>query len=58
MMTLYHAPQSRSSRIVTLLDELGAADKVTIREVSIRRALQGFGERDPANPHPEGKVPF
>jgi glutathione S-transferase len=58
MITLYHAPQSRSSRIVTLIDELGALDRVTIREVGIRRTFQGSGERDPANPHPEGKVPL
>lgn len=58
MITLYHAPQSRSSRIVTLIDELGALDKVAIREVGIRRAFPPAGDRDPANPHPEGKVPL
>ncbi len=58
MLTLYHAPYSRSSRIVALIDELGAADKVTIRLVNIRRLIPPGGERDPANPHPEGKVPL
>lgn len=58
MMTLYHSPFSRSSRIVTLIDELGALDRVTIRDVSIRRAMPVTGTRDPANPHPEGKVPL
>lgn len=58
MMTLYHSPFSRSSRIVTLVDELGALDRVTIRDVTIRRAMPARGERDPANPHPEGKVPL
>lgn len=58
MLTLYHAPQSRSSRIVTLIDELGAQDRVTIRDVRIRRTMTGGGARDPLNPHPEGKVPF
>lgn len=58
MLTLYHSPFSRSSRILTLVDELGALDRVRIRDVSIRRALPVSGERDPANPHPEGKVPL
>lgn len=55
MLTLFHAPMSRSSRIVTLIDELGA--EVEIREVTIPRQ-DGSGGRDPANPHPEGKVPL
>ena len=57
MPTLYHAPQSRSSRIVTLLDELGAGDRVEIVPVTIPR-VDGTGGPDAANPHPEGKVPF
>lgn len=57
MIELFHAPRSRASAIVQLLDELGALDKVTLREVTI--ALQdGSGGRDPSNPHPEGKVPY
>ncbi len=28
MLTLFHAPQSRSSRIVWLIEELGDVDKV------------------------------
>lgn len=56
MLTLYHAPNSRSSAIVTLIDEMGIADKVEIRLVNIPRQ-DGSGARDPANPHPEGKVP-
>ena len=55
MPTLFHAPMSRSSGIVTLIDELGA--DVDIRQVSIPRR-DGSGQTDPANPHPEGKVPF
>jgi glutathione S-transferase len=63
MLTLYHAPRSRSSRIIWLLEELGA--DYEIRTVSIRRrdpAAQSpdaamIGARDPANPHPHGKVP-
>jgi glutathione S-transferase len=55
MLTLYHAPLSRSSRIVTLIDELGA--DVAIQTVSIARR-DGSGGADPRNPHPEGKVPL
>lgn len=57
MLTLYHAPQSRSSRLVRLLDELGVLDQVDIRIVAIARN-DGSGGADPANPHPEGKVPL
>jgi glutathione S-transferase len=55
MPTLYHAPQSRSSGIVNLIDELGA--DVEIREVTVTRQ-DGSGGPDPSNPHPEKKVPF
>lgn len=55
MLTLYHAPVSRSTRITALIDELGA--DVEIRTVTIPR-VDGSGGRDPANPHPEGKVPL
>ncbi|MDO8984037.1 glutathione S-transferase family protein [Cypionkella sp.] len=56
MLTLFHAPQSRSSAIVTLLDEMGITDKVEIRPVAILR-MDGSGGVDPSNPHPEGKAP-
>ena len=56
-MILYHAPNSRSSTIVALLDELGARDKVELRVVTIPRQ-DGSGGRDATNPHPEGKVPY
>lgn len=63
MLMLYHAPRSRSSRIIWLLEELGADYEV--RTVSIRRrnpAAEGpdastIDTRDPANVHPHGKVP-
>lgn len=55
MLTLFHAPHSRSSSLVTLLDELGA--EVDIVEVKIPRQ-DGSGGPDPRNPHPEKKVPF
>ena len=57
MLTLFHAPRSRSTRVVTLLDELGALDRVDVRIVTIPRQ-DGSGGADPANPHPEGKVPL
>jgi glutathione S-transferase len=56
MLTLFHSPQSRSSAIVTLVEEMGIQDWVDLREVTIPR-MDGSGGRDPANPHPEGKVP-
>jgi glutathione S-transferase len=54
MLTLYHAPRSRSLRVLWLLEELGAP--YDLRIVNIRRA-DGSGATDPANPHPHGKVP-
>lgn len=54
MLTLFHAPRSRSSRILWLLEELEA--EYDVRRVSIRR-MDGSGERDKANPHPSGQVP-
>lgn len=57
MLTLYHAPNSRSSGVVALLYALDAIDKVDIRIVGVRR-FDGSGGADPANPHPEGKVPL
>lgn len=57
MLTLFHSPKSRSTRIIALLHELGALDDVSVEIVAIARQ-DGSGQRDPANPHPEGKVPF
>jgi glutathione S-transferase len=54
MLTLFHAPWSRSSRIIWLLEELGA--DFDINYCTIRR-IDGSGEPDPKNPHPDGKVP-
>jgi len=54
MLTLYHAPRSRSSRFIWLLEELGMPYEIKV--VSIRRG-DGSGVRDPQNPHPHGKVP-
>ena len=54
MVTLYHAPQSRSSRMIWLLEELDAPYEIRI--TSIPRQ-DGSGEPDPHNPHPDKKVP-
>ena len=54
MITLFHAPRSRSSRFIFLLEELGALYEIKL--MSIRRG-DGSGALDPANPHPHGKVP-
>jgi glutathione S-transferase len=58
MLTFYHAPQSRSSRILSLIEELGNPPEIEIVEVGIRRSFERTGARDPNNPHPEGKVPL
>ncbi len=54
MITLYHSPMTRSGSIVWLLEELEVPYQVKI--VDFRRP-DGSGARDPANPHPHGKVP-
>ena len=54
MLTLYHCPQTRSSRFIWLLEELG--EPYAIEYVTIRRG-DGSGQRDPRNPNPDGKVP-
>lgn len=58
MLTLYHSPKSRSTRVVALIAALDALDEVTIETVSVARQDGGPGGRDSKNPHPEGKVPF
>lgn len=55
MLTLFHAPYSRSSRMIWLLEEVGASYE--IRPVSIYRPMTGEGVPDPANPHPDRRVP-
>jgi glutathione S-transferase len=54
VLTLYHAPQSRSSRIIWLLEELGAGYTLKITDIP---RMDGRGAPDPANPHPDKKVP-
>ncbi|KAA0916266.1 glutathione S-transferase family protein [Aquicoccus porphyridii] len=55
MPVLYHAPESRSETIATLVRMLDA--DIDIREVTIPRQ-DGSGGPDPDNPHPEKKVPY
>ena len=54
MITLFHSPMTRSASIVWLLEELGIPYE---RKVVEFRRVDGTGARDPANPHPHGKVP-
>lgn len=56
MLTLIHAPNSRSTRILMLIDEMGIWDKIEVRPVNIVYR-DGSGQVDANNPHPEGKVP-
>jgi len=54
MLTLVHAPRSRSSSFLWLLEETG--QPYGVRYVNIRRR-DGSGAIDAANPHPHAKVP-
>lgn len=56
MLNLFFSPQSRSTRLLALVHELGMQDKIKLTPVSIARS-DGSGGADPANPHPEKKVP-
>ncbi|MGR3463943.1 glutathione S-transferase family protein [Limimaricola sp.] len=57
MPTLYHAPHSRSTSILVLIEEMGLSDRIDVIDVTVARA-NGHGGPDPRNPHPEGKVPY
>jgi glutathione S-transferase len=54
VITLVHAPRSRSSGFVWLLEEIG--EPYQLQYVAIRRG-DGSGNLDDQNPHPHGKVP-
>ncbi len=54
MLRLYHAPRSRSSRILWLLEELGADCEIVYTNIS---RMDGSGDEDENNPHPDKKVP-
>jgi len=54
MITLFHRPKTRSSRMIFLLEELEAPYQI---KLVTTRTRSGGGAVDPANPHPHGKVP-
>ena len=54
MLTLFHAPDSRSSRFIWMLEEIG--EPYELIYCDIKRA-SGRGAADPANPHPDKRVP-
>jgi len=54
MLTFYHSPDSRSSRLLWLLEELGAEYERVYTNIPRR---SGRGAPDPANPHPDKQVP-
>jgi glutathione S-transferase len=54
MLTVYHAPRSRSSRIIWLLEELGAPYEIRLTDIP---RPDGTGAPDAGNPHPDKKVP-
>lgn len=57
MQTLYHAPNSRSTSVIELIEEMGISGQIEIVTVTIPRQ-DGSGGPDPKNPHPEKKVPY
>lgn len=55
VIKLYHAPMTRSSRVLWLLEELDADYEIIPIEIQRR---DGSGRRDPRNPHPFKQVPI
>ncbi len=53
MITLFHHPKTRSTRFLFLLEELEAPYQIQI----VTTRTRDGGAPDPANPHPNGKVP-
>ncbi|WP_348683885.1 glutathione S-transferase family protein [Acidovorax soli] len=53
MLKLYHSPGSNSTRILWLLEELGADREV----VMVKYPRDDGSEADPRNPHPHGFTP-
>jgi len=48
MITLFHRPKTRSSRVIFLLEELEAPYQI---KLVTTRTRDGAGAMDPANPH-------
>jgi glutathione S-transferase len=57
MPTLYYSPETRATRVIAQLIDMGKLAEVDVINVSIIKS-DGSGQRDPNNPHPEGKVPY
>ena len=57
MITLYHAPRSRSSRIIWLLEELGAPYKIALTSIQYGDGSGGPATDDYKKIHPLKKVP-
>jgi glutathione S-transferase len=53
VLKLFHNPDSRSSRFIWLLEELGLSYELVYVEIP----RGGQGSPDPANPHPDKRVP-
>lgn len=53
MITLYHSPDSRSSRSIWLLEEIGRPYEIVYCSIARRAG----GAADPKNAHPEKRVP-
>lgn len=54
MLSLYHSPDSRSSRFIWLLEELGVEYQLIYCSIHRRG---GEGAPDASNPHPDKRVP-
>lgn len=57
MLTFYHSPQSRSTRVLALIHAMGKLDEIDVKTVTVSRQ-DGSAGPDAANPHPEKKVPL
>ena len=57
MLTLFHAPKSRSTRVLALLHAMGKLSDVDIKTIEIARQDGSAGDQL-NNPHPENKVPL
>ena len=57
MITLYHAPRSRSSRIIWLLEELGVPYKIDVTSIQYGNGTGGPAPDSYKKTHPLKKVP-
>src|SRR5579862_3326067 len=54
MIRLFHSPDSRSTRFIWLLEELGVNYEISYCSIKRRN---GSGKPDARNPHPDKRVP-